>query len=177
MDIDETIANCVIRHDLDANIVRAIIETESGGDLFAWRYEPPYRYLWNVKWNTAFRKLTEQEIREDRPPTDFHSTIGSRATEWIGQQASWGPMQIMGAVAREYGYSGHFTELCSALGIEFGCMHLARLKKRYFDKYGWEGVIAAYNAGSPRKVDSGWENQEYVDKVAANMGAINQAIG
>lgn len=174
MSIDEDIA---MRYDLDVSVVKAIIQTESNGDVYAWRYEPPYRYLWNVKWNTAFRKLTEQEIREDRPPSDFHSNIGSRATEWVGQQASWGRMQIMGAVAREYGYARHFPELCSVLGIEYGCMHLARLKKRFFDKYGLQGVIAAYNAGTPRKTDSGWENQAYVDKVLAHMNDINKSLG
>lgn len=172
----DTIFECSDRYGIDAQIIAAIIETESDGDLYAWRFEPPYRYLWNVKWNAPFRKLTPQEITDDKPPVDFHSNIGSRATEWIGQQASWGPMQLMGAVAREYGFNKNFTELCSVLGVEFGCLHLSKLKKRFFDKFGWEGVVAAYNAGTPRNNDQGWENHQYVEKVISHIQAMNKGI-
>lgn len=158
------------QHNLPAPLVMAIIEEESRWNPGAWRTEPNYRYLVNCRTGEPFRKLTEEENRSEVAPKDFPylPQISSRNSEWIGQQASWGPMQVMGAVAREYGFLGVFPELSGAKGVDFGCIHLDELRKRFIGEHGWEGVVAAYNAGSPRRrVKHGlWVNQDYVNKVS-----------
>lgn len=129
--------------DLPANVLRAMVQVESSGNMRARRYEKSYRWLWG--------KVTGN-------------------TERVGQMTSWGPLQVMGAVARELGLNGPFEQLLGPMGVHYGAMHLAQLKRRFFDKHGWEGVIAAYNAGSPRKKANGqWANQEYVRRVHAEM--------
>jgi hypothetical protein len=118
--------------------------------------------------NRPFRTLTQAEIASEAPPRDFPFLAGDRDQEWWAQQASWGLMQVMGAVARECGFHGNYLSqlLDPEEGTEFGCRHLAILKGRYIQVYGWDGVIAAYNAGSPRIVHAGgFENQQYVDRV------------
>lgn len=114
----------------------AICRTESGLNPWAVRHEPQYKYF-----------------------------VGDRmsATERMTQGTSWGLMQVMGAVAREYGHVGWLSELCwPDVGLRYGLRHL----KRYYDRYkNWPDAIAAYNAGSPRRKDGKYENQAYVDKV------------
>ena len=107
------------------------------------------------------------------PPDGFPAIEDeSVATEWWGQRMSWGPMQVMGAVARELGFRRPFGALCDAyIGLQWGCQHLLSLKTRFLSGYGWEGVVAAYNAGSPRRGDDGkWVNQDYVDTVRKHGG-------
>ncbi|HYW03570.1 MAG TPA: transglycosylase SLT domain-containing protein [Gammaproteobacteria bacterium] len=163
-------------HELPPALVIAIVATESGWNPSAWRVEPPYRYLWDNRTGKPFRHLTHAEIASEEAPSDFHAIAGqSRDTEWWGQQASWGLMQVMGAVARQYGFKGPFPVLCGAdAGLAFGCIHLHTLAHHYKPKFGWAGVVAAYNAGSPRRDGNGhWVNQHYVDTVAANgAGAL-----
>ena len=151
-------------------IVRGIILTESNGNQYAWKVEPPYRYLVNVSTRQPFRTLTTEEIDSEKAPKDFPylHNISSRDTEWWGQQSSWGLMQVMGAVAREYGFKGAFPELCSDVGSEYGEMHLSKLADRFLMSSGWDGVVAAYNAGSPRKKDGAYVNQIYVNQVQTN---------
>jgi soluble lytic murein transglycosylase-like protein len=82
-------------------------------------------------------------------------------------------MQVMGATARELGFKGRFfTELCDPMeGLNYGCRYLVRLQREHFDRLGWPGVAAAYNAGTPRRLASGnFANQVYVDKVARAGG-------
>lgn len=160
------------KHSLPQQLVAAIVQVESGGDRFALRCEPAYGYLWNVDANRPYT-VRAWISSARRAPSDFPTPRGiSRDTEWIGQQSSWGLMQVMGAVAREQGHTGHFPALCDPLeGLNAGCRHLARLRDRYLSAHGWRGVAAAYNAGSPRLADGGgFENQAYVDKIAAARG-------
>jgi soluble lytic murein transglycosylase-like protein len=135
-DLDALIQQVAEAHGLPWQGVKAIVYVESSFNPWAYRYEPHYQYL-----------------------------VGTnlRVTEQVGQQTSWGLMQVMGAVAREYGFTGWFPELCQPeVGLEYGCKHF----KRYADRYGnWIEAIAAYNAGSPRKAGDQYVNQSYVDKV------------
>ena len=152
-------------------LLKAIVMTESGGDENALRAEPHYRYLVNCVTGKPFRVLTAAEIKSETAPSDFpyFPAISSRDTEWLGQQMSWGAMQIMGAVAREYGFKGAFPELAGDEGIEYACKHLAKLRDRFYVGHGWQGVGAAYNAGSVRFSDGDdFVNQIYVDKLAKN---------
>lgn len=167
------IQECATRFEIPAPLLYALVMVESGGDTHAWRVEPPYRYLVDVDTGEPFRPLTPEETRSESAPEDFpHPKHSSRDTEWWGQQCSWGPMQVMGAVAREYGFRHPFPVLCSgAFGIEYGAKHLHRLALRFLGKHHWEGVVAAYNAGSPRYgADGKFKNQRYVDKVRAQGG-------
>jgi len=155
------------KYNVAPGFIRAIMVVESDAQECAWRTEVAYRYLWNVHSDSPFRSLKPEEINNEKAPADFPylPSIGSRNTEWMGQQASWGPMQIMGAVAREHGFRGYFPELCGVIGVQYGTLHLSKLMSRFFDKHGYAGVAAAYNAGSVRFSGGHFENQGYVDKV------------
>jgi len=139
------------------DLLRAIVLTESGGDRFAMRYEPRYRWLWDVKRNRPYSSKT---------PDLFPAPAGvSRETERMAQMTSWGLMQVMGAVARERGFDGRFlSELCSIeVGMRYGCQHLLAYRKRHGN---WEAAAVSYNAGSPRRKEDGtWVNQGYIDKL------------
>lgn len=133
------------RHGLEKELVEAVIAVESSFRPDVARYEEGYRWL-----------LTPARFAKEQRITD--------STETVLQQTSWGLMQLMGATARELGYRGFIPNLCNPeTGIHWGCLHLRRLIKRFDDV--WDGV-AAYNAGSPRRVEDGsYVNQGYVDKV------------
>ena len=170
------------QYELPYDLVLAMIDVESSNNTYAFRMEPHYRYLVDVRNNSPFRELTANEGRQDKAPEDFPYLLGvcSRDSEWMGQQSSWGAMQVMGAVAREHGFQGHFPQLCNPnFGIKYGCKHLRRYKNIYFEKYGWKGVVAAYNAGSVRfNKDCQLVNQHYVDKVSlAGARALFQQCG
>ena len=129
-------------------LVHAIIQVESSGNTHAIRYEPEYRWVYEVELIAKHNRIPE-------------------STEENQQMISWGLMQVMGAVAREHGFKGRYiSELCTPeLGVEYGCKHLKRQYERYND---WEMAIAAYNAGSVRMKGSKYVNQAYVDKVLKN---------
>lgn len=155
---------------LRTSLIRAFVRVESGGNPDAFNPEPRYHYLWDCVAKRPFRALTPAEDASESPPPDFHACpgLGEPAdAEWQGQQSSWGPMQVMGAVAREAGFLRWFTALCDPYtGIKVGCEHLLLLKHRYFNEWGWEGVVMAYNAGSPQRGPDGkWTDQVYVDKI------------
>lgn len=173
--LESSIARHAQAYGLPAVLVHALVEVESGGYVWAWNPEPRYRYLWDGAKGQPFRPLIAAEIASEFPPPDFPTPYGDADQEWWAQQASWGPMQVMGAVARECGFRARsLVELCTAgEGVRIGCKHLADLRFRFLKgRYGWEGVVAAYNAGSPRRVegDTRWENQSYVDAVRAALG-------
>jgi len=136
------------RHELDVYLLAAFVMQESGGETSAWNPEPKYRYLWDVRDWKPFRTLTADENASEIPPADFHKLGGQLDQEWWGQQASWGLMQVMGAVAREHGFREiFFTKLCNMdVGLAYGARHLAGLFARGFDM---QDAISAYNAGHP----------------------------
>lgn len=128
-------------------LIYAVCLTESGGNEFAIRHEAHYRWV-----------------------------LGDNLTpgEYIGQKTSWGLMQVMGAVAREYGFTDQFSALWEpSIGIKYGVKHL----KRLYAKHGkWPQTIAAYNAGTPQLVDGKFKNQAYVDKVLAYWSDIESQL-
>jgi len=146
------------KHSLPPPLLRAIIQAESAGDPWAMRFEPDYRWLWDVRQGAPFKGDPAR-----LPGPQFVSG----ETELIAQKTSWGLMQVMGAVAREHGYRGRYLSvLCDPeIGLEYGCRHLRHLHDR-FGRQGWEAVAAAFNAGSPRRREDGaWINQSYVDRI------------
>lgn len=124
------------KYQLPWEAVFAFCMAESSGNEWAMRHEPHYKWLFG----------------QNQSPT-----------ERIGQMTSWGLMQVMGAVAREYGFIGHFPKLCKPeIGIEYGMKHLQKLYNRHQN---WPDTIASYNAGHPVRIDDKYRNQAYVDKV------------
>lgn len=99
-------------------------------------------------------------------PLSWAKKLGiTYSTEVVLQSFSWGPMQVMGSVAREHGYDGMLTELIHpSLGVKYGSLHM--VKK--FGRYGFTlDAISAYNAGSPQRVSTPgmrYGNQHYVDR-------------
>lgn len=150
------------QHNLSPALVCAVVEQESGWNPWAYNPEPHYRWMWDFKQNKPFRKLSPDEIRSEGVPPDFYSPPwAARDAEWWGQQASWGLMQVMGAVARECGFTGKFlTQLCEpSLGIDVGCTHL----KRKFSQGGQDTskALLLYNGGG---------NPNYPLEVLGRMG-------
>jgi soluble lytic murein transglycosylase-like protein len=126
------------RGSLPVECVMAVCMVESSLRPYAIKYEDHYRWL-----------------------------VGDQGTmptgEKLGQKHSWGIMQVMGAVARELGFAGPFTDLWEPeIGIRYGMRLLKKLWQRHEN---WPDVIASYNAGSPIRVDGKYKNQAYVDKV------------
>ena len=130
--------------DIDPLLVKAVVLTESSGNIFAVRHEPSYKWLFK--------------------PVEVRPAGSTLETEIVFQKTSWGLMQIMGAVAREYGFRGWLPELCTpAKNLEYGCRYLQALIKRFG---GEREAVSAYNQGSPRRnADGKFLNQGYVDKV------------
>ena len=140
------------RRSLPWELVYAICQVESSLNPSAIRHEPHYRWL-----------VGDNETMSP--------------TERQDQMTSWGLMQVMGAVARELGHTGPLSDLLDPpTGLFYGCLHLRRFRAKYDI---WPDVIAAYNAGSPRRVAGQigpYVNQSYVDKVLAAWNNLEVAI-
>lgn len=161
---------------LPLDIVLGIARTESNMEMHAIRAEPLFRWTWNCETNRPFRRLTDDEILSNSAPVDFPrptTYFATEHTEWQGQRMSWGPFQMMGTLLRERGFYGPFPQICCdpETAARFACAHISSLRDRYLDKHGWQGVVAAYNAGRPRKdVEGKYVNYEYVNKVSKAGG-------
>lgn len=142
------------KYQINPKIVGAVVMQESAGNACASRYEMDYKWLFKPEIYAGINKIT-------------------RITETNQQKTSWGLMQIMGAVAREHGYNGPLVSLCDIeVNLEYGIKHLISLKKRFGENI--SDVLAAYNAGSPRRNESGdYVNQYYVNKVLKYIEELN----
>ena len=151
-ELTQLIKSAAAKRTLPWELVYAICQVESSLNPTATRYEPHFRWL--VGDNEAMS------------PSERHD-----------QMTSWGLMQVMGSVAREQGHTGPLTDLLHPpTGLFYGCLHLRRFRAKY-DL--WPDVIAAYNAGSPRRVAGQvgpYVNQLYVDKVLAAWNNLEAAI-
>jgi hypothetical protein len=131
-DIDSLIVATVGKYRLPPEIVRAMVVQESTDNTCAIRFEQGFydRYL------------------KGKTP-NFRPEGCSWNTERVGRAVSWGLLQVMGETARCNGFRGWFPELCQpAVGLEWGCLYLSRLRDRFLAKGGWEVVVRAYNGGS-----------------------------
>jgi hypothetical protein len=156
----QLIRNLADQAKVDQDLCVAIAMKESG---CLWpknssRYEPDYQYPFQ--------------------PEVFASRIGiSVETELREQKSSWGPMQIMGGVAREVGFNDAIPLLFMP---EIGCAFAIKKLKTLIAKFGDETrVIASYNAGSPRYriTGSGQKelvNSQYVDSVTQRLSVLRQ---
>lgn len=154
---------------VDPDLIEAITLQESGGNPWAYNPEPRYRYLWNVRTRRPFRALTADELASKAPPPDFPCLAGDPDQEWWGQQASWGLMQIMGAVAREHGCDvPYLPQLCEpVLNLSIGCRVVQGL---LLWAHGDVALAAgAYNGGK------GHPNPLYAAKVLAHYTTLGRA--
>lgn len=153
-DLRATIKSIARDFDLPWELIEAFATVESSLNPWALRYEPQYKYLY---------------LLDDRSHLS--------PTERVGQMCSWGLMQVMGAVAREYGFKGYFPQLCDpVVGLRYGCLHVTKFRAKYGQ---WSDVIAAYNAGSPRREPTNpWSyvNQFYVNKVLTVWNGLEVPI-
>lgn len=110
---------------------------ESSFQWWAAKFEPGYPYLWDVKANKPTRSETVGSIG-----------FVSQATELAFQRTSWGLCQVMGAVAREFGFKeallSHLLDV--RLSATYGSRVLANLLKRHGNE---ADGLSSYNAGSP----------------------------
>ena len=97
----QVVATLAKGHFLDYALVCSVIEQESDWCQWAYRFEPAFK---------------EQYVDPQNLPL----------TEAIGRSISWGPMQVLGQVAREFGFKGNFPQLCIfETGVLIGCGVLA----------------------------------------------------
>jgi soluble lytic murein transglycosylase-like protein len=110
-EIVELARHIAVAHDLEPALVCAVIEQESAWNPWAVRYEPAFLSRYVAPLYTA-GKLS--------------------ATEAYTRAMSWGLMQVMGQVAREFGFAAaSLPELCDpATGVELGCRILAKRMAR-----------------------------------------------
>jgi hypothetical protein len=162
------------KHGLDPWLVGGIIRVESNFTPWAWNPEPAYRYLWNVRTNAPFRVLTVDERTSEIPPKDFPCLLGDSDQEWWGQQSSWGLMQIMGAVARQFGFKGpYLPELCTPeINLNFGGLYLSQLLS--WAKGDVDQALAAWNGGKGNNGKKPYANQAYATKVIAARYALKE---
>ena len=142
--ISETIFKNAKEYRLDPKLIAAIIIQESGGNIFACRYEDGF-----------FRKYLESKTRatlKGRVPLHFKTEIYSRAF-------SYGLMQIMGNTAREAGYDNQFlTGLVEPeANIDLGCKILSRFIST---QPSIEAALLRWNGGS---------NKNYPNEVLKHM--------
>lgn len=103
------------KHALDPALVCAVIEQESGGDTWAFRYEPDF-----------YARYIQPMLAAGQVKTPAAGTVESEA---FARATSWGLMQVIGESAREapVNYYGPLPALCDpATGIDVGCRLLAR---------------------------------------------------
>jgi soluble lytic murein transglycosylase-like protein len=173
---------------IDPNLVQAVMEQESNYVPWAWNPEPRYRYFVNVRTRKPFRPITDAEGAAEFPPRDFPTLAGDADQEWWGQQASWGLMQVLGAVAREDGCTApYLTALCDPMtNLQFGCQHLAGLlawaRGLYTGLASGEVIavqmsaLAAYNGGRKGNAPDGpIRNKDYAQRVMARYDRIRKA--
>lgn len=152
-EVFEIAEKLALQFDLDPLLVQAIVRVESAGNPYAVRFERDWKYLYN--------------------PEVYAKALGiTGGTEVILQMMSFGPMQIMGSVARELGFVEPLIKLCEPHnGIYYGCRKLKQFSLKY--PTALESVVASYNAGSPRRTTHGtFVNQSYVDKVFKEYNAL-----
>lgn len=153
------------RHSLDPDLVQAVVEQESSGRFYAYRYEPAFfqRYLAN---NPEYMHRDPYEV-----------------------SASFGLMQCMFTTAREHGFTGEPWDLFNPTkNLEIGCTILASLftwaRSQYTGLATYEqasvtrAALASYNGGkggnSPNNIGV-LRNQQYALAVLARYDRIKKA--
>lgn len=150
-------------YNLDPYHIIALVITESSGNPSAIRYEPTYKWTFEID--------------------SFAKKLGCTGkTMEVMQKTSWGLCQVMGGVFMELGGYLSQTEwkrwptalLNPTVGLDFGCRFWAE-KSKYYPKV--DKTYAAYNAGSVRYDQDNPENlvnQKAVDRFCDNLHYVTQ---
>ena len=147
----ELCRNTATKLNIDADLAVAICGQESSYCPSSVRYETNWSYLCQVEKFSKLLGITYE-------------------SEFQLQKFSWGPMQVMGSVARELGFKGHLTELVQPEnGLFYGCEKLRILSVKYPDI---QDVISSYNGGSPVKIDGNYRNRNYVEAVKKRIALL-----
>jgi soluble lytic murein transglycosylase-like protein len=131
-------------HGLDADLVMAVVITESAGCSDAFRFEKDFWFCY----------------LEGKP-------------QWKGMNprrvsASYGLMQVMFPVAVELGYVGEPEGLfVPSVALDVGCMKLAELLK--WSDGNVDQALASYNGGRKGNEKPPYRNASYVVKVRAAL--------
>jgi len=138
-EVTDAIRSAARVYHLEPELLAGLVMRESSGDPAATRYEKDYPYLWDV--------LARRPIRSVDPMT-FPSLDGDGPGEWHNQKTSFGLAQVMGAVARQYGFAGAFDPdfLSPTTNCLYGARHLASFLKKWGNE---SDALSAYNAGAP----------------------------
>jgi hypothetical protein len=106
-------------NNLDPLLIKGVIQVESGGNPWAFRHEPRWKY-W-VHWDSGV-PYKGSLLSLPSPPGV------SRASERALQGSSFGLMQIMGSVARENGFTEKFLTklLLPRVNLQWGCKFLKK---------------------------------------------------
>ena len=126
-EIIELARSIAVAHGLEPALVCAVIEQESAWNPWAVRYEPGFLSRYVAPLYTA-GKLS--------------------ATEAYTRSMSWGLMQVMGQVAREFGFAADsLPELCDpATGVDVGCRVFAKRMARARGDV--SAALLAWNGGA-----------------------------
>ena len=121
------------KYGLPWELLAGLVCQESAGKPSARRHEPKYRWLYG-------------DGPGERPNLPADVTLSD---DLILQKWSYGPCQVMGAVAREYGYAGHLKGLLDPeINLEYGARHLAnKIKQAHGDV---RGGLLLYNGGGDK---------------------------
>lgn len=145
------------QYNLDPVIVLTQIWKESEQDLNnprLTREEPRYQYFWHP---TA-GALWESRLSIAHNRAKALEMLGE--VEFYFQSRSSGLMQVMGAVAREYGYDGPPEGMFDPdTNINFGCLYLHRCVARSHGDY--RHALILYN-GSPYYADEILRRAQFV---------------
>lgn len=128
---------------LDADLVEAVVLTESSGNTDAFRFEPGFWRLY-LQDNPRYMDLIPRRV-----------------------SSSYGLMQVMYPVSVELGFTGEPEELfIPQIGLKYGCKKLAQLMEwAHGDR---AKALGAYNAGR-----GGWDSapgRVYATKVLKQLG-------
>lgn len=133
-----------IRNGLSPSLVCALVQQESAWNQFALRYEPAF-----------FQKYV----------APLYAAGKIDVTETYSRCFSWGLMQVMGQVAREFGFEGSLGVLLDpSWGLDTGCKVLAHKLDRA--KGNVEQALLAYNGGG---------NPNYAKQVMARIPQYEEA--
>ena len=135
-------------------IIGAIVQVESSWNPAAYRHEP---------------RFYDRYVATNR---DWQDRINEHGWQALKVATSWGLMQILFCTAWERGYRGDPEGLLvPEVSLLYGTMHFQHLTKSH--GYSVEDAIAAYNAGTPARTETGeYRNQKYVSNVLATNNAL-----
>ena len=142
-------------YSLDPHILQAIITQESNWNIYAIRFEATYPYLY------------EPEVFSKKMKVSLSTEINS-------QKMSWGLGQVMGAVAREHGYSHPLPSLIDPqMNVIQMCLILQNIKKH---STLLSDLFACYNGGlkALHKVNGKYLNQGYVDSCVSHLKDLTE---